>query len=672
MTILCTRITQLSVGVSARTTSFISAAVLMATFAVIAALPQIILAQLPEPDDTTPQPILLQHADSLVGTMTTQGMVRELVGNVVFTQGSVNVSCDKAIHFMQQNRVDLIGKVSVSQGTMLMKAPRGSYDGNSRLMYGTQGVYLQDRNTILTAGEGFYSTNLKIARFYKTVRIETDSLVITADTLEFHRSTQNSYATGKVRAAGKYTSVLLEGDSLINIPERRYTRVSCTGAFSSADSLALPPTHNTQTLLSTTAQKPLRQAMISQIDTVEIERSETESATTGTRTDALSGSISDTTSVISSAFPLLSQRLSKQSAVQEPLSAQPPPMKQMSSRTTPPLGSKQHAANRLNSSQQLDTSTLSTRRTTGHTIRRTIRLDTLCIVGNVLEAFRSANEAEAATNATARLHMTQATTSVLSAASQTLTVATTHTLTISSSQATTSVSSAGATRELYIATGNVKLTRGSGKNSIAARAGQGIYDKERNIIWALYTPVLWIDSTQLRGDSVVIAISNKRIERITARGRAFAATKSDSTRPDRIDQLSGDVIRIVLERDTVRTLSADGNAFNLYFLTAEDESQRGKKRADGAARNAADSILIRFDGGEPDEIIWLGKVEGEHIPERLAKTMLSELKLKGFQWFDNRPRLQRGHLETEISPPGRSLQPNNPLQSKRNKKQLFR
>jgi lipopolysaccharide export system protein LptA len=494
-----------------------------------------------DPDLAPNQPLILQHADSLVGVMTANGMVRELIGNVSLMQGSVLITCDKAIHYMQQNRAEMLGNVVLTQNTVTMKTPRGVYDGNSRIVSGSQGIYLQDRNTVLTAREGVYSTALKIARFFHKVNVETDSLIITSDTLEYHRFSQNSYATGSVSVQGKYTTAYLQGDSLVNIPNDHYTRVSCYKTSTTASVGNSSTTNTVQNTVQNTAQNTkwrLQQALVSQIDTVAVD-------TVWVQNDSLE-------------------------------------------QTTEQAPKRPNAA------------------TTAQRI--TTRLDTLCIAGDVLEAFRTQGS------------------------------------------------------ERYIATGNVKLTRTGGKNAIAARAGKGVYEKSADRIWMLNVPLLWLDSTQLRGDSILINIREKRLERIQAYANAFAATKNDTSRQDRIDQLTGENIIINAQRDTLRSIIAEGKAFNLYFITSESEQPNDdkpndkpnapatkRKQADGAARNAADTIKVLFMGGEPDEIVWLGKVEGEHLPEPIVQRTLATLKLKNFAWFDDKPRLQR--FDPNAKPP---------------------
>jgi lipopolysaccharide export system protein LptA len=480
------------------------------TIALCLALPSV-FAQ--EADDVQPnQPLFLQ-AEKLIGNVSTSGtFTRELIGNVVLTQGPVRVTCNRALHFVEQNRADLFGNVVLTQGNTTMKAAQGSYDGTLRQISGTGGVELFDGKSNLKARTGSYSTAVKIARFFSQVRVENDSLIISCDSLEYHRATQNSYARGMATVLGKFTSAFLQGDSLVNIPADGYTRIS---------NYAL---HG--------------QAMVSQIDTVLVEKSSKKSPTN----------------------PVESSN--KESSKQEP--------------------SNKESSNK----ESLQKKAISKEISTPEKNVQEKRLDTLCITGNLLEAFRRDSN------------------------------------------------------EIYLAQGDVQLTR----RNLAGRADTGMYDKTlsriRLVSTTSATPILWLDSTQLRGDSIIIQLREKRVERIIAYTNAFAATKNDTTHEERIDQLSGENIIIQLQRDTIRSICAEGKAFNLYF--AQSDNDNGTKEPDGAVRNAADTVKVLFENGELDNIIWRGKVEGEYIPEHIAQKQLQTLRLKGFAWFTNRPYLWRG------------------------------
>lgn len=484
-----------------------------------------------EADDVQPnQPLFLQ-AEKLIGNATPNGFVRELIGNVVLTQGAVTITCNRAVHYIEQNRADMFGNVIMKQGTVTMKATQGTYDGFSRQISGSGGVTLLDRNSTLAAREGTYSAATKIARFYRTVNIENDSLIISCDTLEYHRATQNSYASGKATAVSKVSSAYLQGDSLVNIPSKHYSRI--------------------------TSYRNNPQPMVSQIDTVDADKSE---------------------------------RSFQQSSAKKN-SAKASAKKQTITNATVEIPEK--------------------------------RLDTLCITGNLLEAFRSDSN------------------------------------------------------EVYLATGNVQMTR----RQLAGRADLGVYEKtlnrirllpnsalvttaatattggtvqseirqadaqkeasaQKNIVSTSERPRLWLDSTQLRSDSLVVLLEEKRLERIDAYGNAFAASKNDTAHQDRIDQLTGENIIISIRRDTMRSVVAEGKAFNLYFGSSDNDDCT--KQPDGAVRNAADTIKILFAKGEIDTIVWRGKVEGEYIPEHIVRKQLQTLRLKGFAWMNDKPILERG------------------------------
>ncbi len=173
----------------------------------------------------TAEPIILQYADSLIGRETILGVERELVGNVHLRQGNVYVWCDNAIQYLSENRAVLIGNVKIVQGTVTMTGPRADYNGNLKIAYGTQGVTIVDRKTSLSAEQGIYSMKSYVAEFYDNVRLEDDTVHITADTIQYERRTRNSFAQGKVIVKGKQSNVLLAGDSAFHYPTKHYSLI---------------------------------------------------------------------------------------------------------------------------------------------------------------------------------------------------------------------------------------------------------------------------------------------------------------------------------------------------------------------------------------------------------------------------------------------------------------
>jgi lipopolysaccharide export system protein LptA len=183
-----------------------------------------LLAQEPMQSQNS-QPIILENADSLVGRSTDTEIIRDLIGNVVLRQGDAVVRCAKAIQYITRNRATLIGNVVFTQGTVTIETPMAEYDGVTRTVSSVSGLILRDRDTETRAQTGTYNTELRIARFVKNVDVQNDSIRITSDTLEYRYATQNSYATGNVFASGKHSRVYLLGDSLVHIKQTNYARV---------------------------------------------------------------------------------------------------------------------------------------------------------------------------------------------------------------------------------------------------------------------------------------------------------------------------------------------------------------------------------------------------------------------------------------------------------------
>lgn len=213
-------------------------------------------------------------------------------------------------------------------------------------------------------------------------------------------------------------------------------------------------------------------------------------------------------------------------------------------------------------------------------------------------------------------------------------------------------------RERSVATGAVLLVRGS----LSARGERGEYVRSRTngqsptalqpVLPPLQyltmlgkegagsesAPLMWMDSTQLYGDSLLVRLQNNRPEEIRAEGKAFSLSQADTSNAERCNQLSADRITVTIVRDTVRRIRGVGKAFSVYFQFEEDSLKA--KVPNGATRVSADTIIIRIDSGSVQDVVWLNIAEGEYIPEHIAEKKINEdLRLKNFRRETNRPIL---------------------------------
>jgi hypothetical protein len=113
----------------------------------------------------------------------------------------------------------------------------------------------------------------------------------------------------------------------------------------------------------------------------------------------------------------------------------------------------------------------------------------------------------------------------------------------------------------------------------------------------------------MTADSMYILMKKRSLVKIDALGSAFTLTKDDTLRPQRAQQLSGKHIAINVKQDTIFNIVSEVQAKSLYFLLSE------KGIPEGAAKNSCDTIVVRFEAGAPESIIWIGGVQGEVYPE---------------------------------------------------------
>ncbi|HZY10113.1 MAG TPA: OstA-like protein, partial [Bacteroidota bacterium] len=170
--------------------------------------------------------INLHHADSLVGLEIAGEPVRELIGNVKFSQDNVVVTCQKAMQYLRSNKVWLEGEVEVIDKDVRMVGSRGMYYGDSKIAEVFERVMLEDGTTTLRANYGKYFLEEKKAYFATNVSVEDSTSVLTADEFTYFREEQRSIAQGNVRIVDSRNSVTLFGNHFVHYRKDRYSKMT--------------------------------------------------------------------------------------------------------------------------------------------------------------------------------------------------------------------------------------------------------------------------------------------------------------------------------------------------------------------------------------------------------------------------------------------------------------
>lgn len=389
-------------------------------------------------DDVGPQqPIVLIHADSVIGIGSPESGIREFLGAVKFIQGNVTVTCDRAVQNLQKSTVDLFGRVVIKQAEVTLKAPLVTYNAITSIAVAPNGVVVDSRTNTIIANSGTYSTLTSLSQFYDNVNLYGDSVKVRADTLFYDRRADTSDAFGNVWIVDSVGALVMRGNNAQRKPGLGYMRLTGNAEIWRMNSVS--------------------------VDTVYL------------------------------------------------------------------------AADTIIS-------------------RKRIGADTLVAIGGVSMVQRG----------------------------------------------------------------------------VSSRSDTMTYSDNDGKFHLLGSPVLWSDSTLLIADTILAYAPERVLDSIVGRGKGLMISRSDSTRPERYDQVGGDRINLTVQQDTIKKLIATGSARSITYRTEEE-------RGEGLATVAADTIKVSFNDGIVEDVFWLGGVEGEHHPEPVVAGREGDYRLPGFRWRTDRP-----------------------------------
>ncbi|CUS99729.1 OstA-like protein [Candidatus Chrysopegis kryptomonas] len=165
----------------------------------------------------------LIHADSLVGKKFDSKTVRELIGNVHLKHENIYVWCDRAIQYVDENRIEAYGNLKVKQDTLILEANQGVYLGDKKIALCEGNVKLTDGRTTLEANYGNYDAQKKIANFKSNVKLVDSTTIITAEQLFYYRTEKKSIAVGNVAITNLENNITIYGGYFENYDSTKYS-----------------------------------------------------------------------------------------------------------------------------------------------------------------------------------------------------------------------------------------------------------------------------------------------------------------------------------------------------------------------------------------------------------------------------------------------------------------
>ncbi|MCX7879099.1 MAG: hypothetical protein N2517_00350 [Ignavibacteria bacterium] len=158
--------------------------------------------------------IILLHSDSIVGYKLENKHIRDFIGNVRLQHNDITIHCNKAIHFVDYNKAQLIGRVSIVRDSLVLSSEFIEFDGNTSIANSWSEIVISDYTSKLRAKRGIYNFRSNIAEFFDSVTFQDEKSKLEASAIEFNRKTNVVKALKQVRL--ETDTLVLICDSLIN------------------------------------------------------------------------------------------------------------------------------------------------------------------------------------------------------------------------------------------------------------------------------------------------------------------------------------------------------------------------------------------------------------------------------------------------------------------------
>ena len=142
-------------------------------------------------------------------------------------------------------------------------------------------------------------------------------------------------------------------------------------------------------------------------------------------------------------------------------------------------------------------------------------------------------------------------------------------------------------------------------------------------------PIIWYESSQLTGDSVIITLKENKIKQLEVDKNAFILSQNEKYK-SRFDQLSGSKVKIFFNDDGIELTEVYGGVHSIYYLY-EDNSPNG------LTKSSSESAKIYFADKKVSTVKLYGTPTSEYYPENKVEGNELSFTLPGYIIYKNRP-----------------------------------
>ncbi len=181
-------------------------------------------------------------------------------------------------------------------------------------------------------------------------------------------------------------------------------------------------------------------------------------------------------------------------------------------------------------------------------------------------------------------------------------------------------------RDTLGAVDSINFFSGKGKVKILEKSFTAICDSisfnDQDSIFRLFNqPVVWSDSTQFSGDSILIYLKDDTVDKIEIIESGFIINELE---PEVYNQITGKLINVYFRESELDSMEVNGSAESLYFFQDEEDAYIGVNRT------LCGHMTFYFKEKDLDDIKFYQKPESVLTP--MEDVDLSSQRIKGFNW----------------------------------------
>lgn len=141
-----------------------------------------------------------------------------------------------------------------------------------------------------------------------------------------------------------------------------------------------------------------------------------------------------------------------------------------------------------------------------------------------------------------------------------------------------------------------------------------------------YQPVVWVNDSQLSGDTIRLHTTNNQLDSVKLLNNAYIGTL---TYPNLYDQVKGDYLIGQFNEGNIKDMFVYDDAESIYFIKNEEEAFTAVNQAQ------CDTMQIVFsEEQQVSTIKFISEAKGTTSP--IDKVQPFQLKLAGFSWLKNK------------------------------------